>query len=147
MRKLTLVDAGSVHRAIRAASKASLDQQVIHKLHCVLLVGLGRSCQEVAGWFGDCTRSVERWVGVVNRLGVQGLTALEHGGRTTRLTTENALRVAFEVTQPPRFCGFSDDHWRGQLLMQHLKIHYGIALSLRQCQRKLRGLRTRPKPD
>ena len=32
--------------------------RLAHRLHALLLVSLGRSCQEVAGWFGENPRTV-----------------------------------------------------------------------------------------
>ena len=141
MRSLIVENPDSVRESIRAAINVSRDQHLLHELHCVLLVGLGRSCHEVAGWFGDSTRTIERWVGAFNRWGVEGLCAHRRGGRTPRLPAETAQRVAFELKQPPCVCGFPDARWGGRLLMQHLQAHYGVAMSLRQCQRTIRHLR------
>ena len=141
MRNLILKDPESVRESIRAAIKASNDQLLLHELHCVLLVGLGRSCHEVADWFGDSTRTVERWVSAFNRGGVAGLSRHRPGGRTPRLSAGITERLAFELRQPPRVCGFAEACWGGKLLKEHLVSHYGVTMSLRQCQRTLRRLR------
>lgn len=146
MRNFILKDSDSVRQSIRAAIKVSRDQHLLHELHCVLLVGLGRSCHEVGDWFGDSTRTIERWVGAFNRCGVAGLYAHRPGGRTPRLPAKMAQRVAFELKQPPSVCGFPDARWGGRLLMQHLQTHYGVTMSLRQCQRTLRRLRAAEPP-
>jgi transposase len=141
MRKLTLNDPGTVRQLIRVATRASRDQLRLHELHCVLLVGVGHSCHDVAAWFGDSTRSIERWVGAFNRGGEGGLCACRPSGRRPRLPLDTAQRVAVEIKQPPRVCGFSEACWGGQLLMRHLRLNYGVTMSLRQCQRTLRELR------
>jgi transposase len=141
MRHLILNDPQSVRRSIRSAVKGSRDQRLLHELHCVLLVGLGRSCQEVGEWFGDSTRTVERWVGAFNRQGVAGLGVRVPCGRRPRLSSDTVLRLRFELRQSPRICGFPDAAWGGRLLMHHLQEHYGVTLGLRQCQRTLRRLR------
>lgn len=146
MRNLMLENPDLVRRSIRAAVESSRDQLFLHELHCVLLVGLGRSCHEVACWFGDSTRTIERWVGAFNRLGVEGLCPQRPSGRPPRLPADTAQRVAFELKQPPCVCGFSEAHWGGRLLMQHLNRHYGVTMSLRQCQRTLQQLRTADTP-
>ena len=146
MKNLILEDPDSVRRSIRAAIKVSRDQHLLHELHCVLLVGLGRSCHEVAGWFGDSTRTVERWVGAFNRFGVAGLWSHRPCGRAPRLMADTEQRVTFELKQPPSVCGYPDTRWGGRLLKQHLQAHYGVTMSLRQCQRTLRRLRTGEPP-
>lgn len=141
MKHLALEDPDAVRLSIRRAAKSSRDQLLMHELHCVLLVGLGRSCHEVGGWFGDSTRTVERWVSAFNQHGVAGLCARRPGGRRPRLPYDTAQRVAFEIRQSPGVCGFSDALWGGRLLMQHLYEHYGVTMGLRQCQRTLCRLR------
>ncbi|MCZ4312308.1 helix-turn-helix domain-containing protein [Comamonadaceae bacterium G21597-S1] len=106
-----------------------------------MLVGLGRSCHEVGQWFGDSTRSVERWVVAFNRHGAAGLCACSPGGRRPRLSVDTVKRLVFELRQSPGICGFPDAVWGGRLLMQHLQVHYGVTMGLRQCQRTLRHLR------
>lgn len=142
MRNLVPNDSESVSQSIRTAVKSSRDQLLLHELHCVLLVCLGRSCHEVGGWFGDSTRTIERWVSAFNRHGVAGLCAHRPGGRRPRLPSDTVQRVTFEIRQLPSVCGFPDALWCGRLLMQHLREHYGVTMSLRQCQRTLRRLRT-----
>ncbi len=142
MRKLLLKDPQLVRQYILRASRGSREQFLLHKLHCVLLVGLGRGCREVASWFGGSTRSIERWVGAFNRDGVEGLAPCRPGGRTPRLRPDAAQHIAFELRQPPCVCGYSELQWEGHLLMRHLSLHYGVSMSLRQCQRTLRRLRS-----
>ncbi len=146
MRNLRLEDTDFVRQAIRTAANNSRDQLLLHRLHCVLLVGLGRSCHEVADWFGDSTRTIERWVGAFNRRGVAGLSTDPPVGRRPRLSDETARRVAFELKQAPCVCGFPDKGWGARLLMQHLKSHYGVTMGLRQCQRTLNRLRAAQPP-
>ena len=138
VRSLKLNDPDAVLLSLRKVTKSSPDQLFLHKLHCVLLVGLGRNCHEVANWFGDSTRTVERWVNAYRRFGLEGLSCHQHGGRTPCLPLDIARRVEFELGQAPGVCGFPDAHWGGRLLMEHLQTHYGITMSLRQCQRTLR---------
>ena len=141
MKHLVLENPDFVLQSIRAAVKRSSDQLLLHELHCVLLVGLGRSCHEVAGWFGDSTRTIERWVGAFNKAGVNGLCRRRPGGRTPRLSAGIAERLAFELRQPPSVCGFAEARWGGQLLKEHLMSHCGVTMSLLQCQRTLQQLR------
>jgi transposase len=140
MRKLTLTDPIAARLSIREMVKNSRDQHLLHQLHCVQLVGLGRTCKEVANWFGDTTRTVERWVCAFNNLGVEGLCHHQSHGRPPRVVVDVAQRLAFELKQPPRVCGFADAHWSGKLLKQHLISHFGVTMSLRQSQRILKRL-------
>lgn len=71
MHKLNLTNAKWVRRMIHASVTASPEQRFLHRLHCVLLVAKGRSCYEVAGWFGEDLRTIERWVHALDEQGVE----------------------------------------------------------------------------
>lgn len=141
MKRLMLVDPQSVYRAIRLATRHSREEHVLHQLHCVMLVGLGHTCREVAGWFGDSTRTIERWVVAFNQQGAEGLGPHQAHGRPSRLAPDAAERLTQELTRRPFACGYAEPDWNGRLVMAHLIAHHGIHLSLRQSQRMLRRLR------
>jgi transposase len=125
---------------IRASLRISREQRYLHRLHCVLLVAEGRSCYEVARWFGEAPRTIERWVNALDQHGVEGLREHPSGGRPAKLGPDQTQRLMLDLAQPPRLCGYPKRSWSGALLTQHLAERYGIRLSPRQCQRLLRGL-------
>jgi transposase len=137
LRKLTLGSAQVLRALIHTAVRTSSEQRFLHRLHCVLLVGEGRSCYEVARWFGEDPRTIERWVHALERRGVEGLHEHHAGGRPAKLTAQQAQRLALDLQNPPPLSGYPKRQWSGKLLTQHLGDRYGIKLSARQCQRML----------
>jgi transposase len=119
---------------------ASAEGRYLHRLHCALLVAEGRSCCEVARWFGDDQRTVERWVHAIADRGVDGLRERHSGGRRARLSAEQIQRLAPELRSAPRLAGYPHSNWSGKLLMRHLEARYAIAPSARRCQRLLRRI-------
>ena len=73
MHKLEITTPATVQAALRHEGEHSPQTRFVHRLHCLLLVGTGRSCYEVAEVFGDDPRSVERWVHEFQQHGVEGL--------------------------------------------------------------------------
>lgn len=140
MKRLRVEHPQAVGEAIRAMVEGQGEQLLLHKLHCVLLVGQGCTCHQVATWFGDTTRSVERWVSAFNDDGVVGLQWHGSHGRPPRLPHDFEQRLRCELRQTPAACGVGGPLWTGRLLEQHLAEHYGIRMSLRQCQRTLQRL-------
>lgn len=140
MRKLTLSNANLIRELIHAAGKVSPELRHIHRLHCVLLIAEGRSCYEIARWFGDDPRTIERWVHAVDERDLEGLREHPVGGRPAKLLGEQAQRLALDLRNPPRLCGYAKRTWSRKLLRQHLERSYGIKLSVRQCQRMLRRI-------
>ena len=137
MRKMTPNEPPRLRQSIRAAVASSRDQRLLHQLHCVLLVSLGRSCHEVALWFGDSTRTVERWVHAFEIHGAEGLCPHCPSGRPPKLPDDHALRLAADLRQSPAAFGYAQPQWSGRLLMRHLTDRYGVTMGLRQCQRTL----------
>ena len=137
MSKLTLSNAQAIREVMQASVKTNCEPQFLHRLHCTLLIAEGRSCCEVARWFGKHPRTIERWVHALDLHGLEGLRDHHAGGRPAKLTGETAQRLALDLQKAPDVFGFPKSEWSGELLTRHLSIHYGITLSSRQCQRML----------
>jgi len=136
--RLTLSNAQLIREVIQAALKTSCEPHFLHRLHCMLLIAEGQSCYEVARWFGEHPRTIERWVHALDLNGIEGLREHHAGGRPATLAGEQAQRFALDLQKPPNVSGYSKREWSGKLLAQHLAVNYGIKLSVRQCQRMLR---------
>ena len=139
MHRLQLPCSDSVRLALASELKRSHELRLMHRLHAVLLVSLGRSCYEVARWFSQDPRSVERWIHAFADSGTAGLR--DHGrcGRPALLSSLQRLQLALELDAAPTACGYAPAVWSGKLLARHLESRYGISLSLRGCQRLLQS--------
>lgn len=140
MHKLILGSADCIRELIHASVKTSCEPQFLHRLHCVLLVAEGRSCYEVARWFGKDPRTVERWVHALDEHGIEGLREHHAGGRPIKLDDNQMQRLALDLQKPPRLCGYPARRWSGMLLTRHIEGQYGVKLSARECQRIIRRL-------
>lgn len=139
MHRLQLPDSESLRATLSAYVKRSRELRLVHRLHAVLLVSLGRSCYEVARWFGQDPRSVERWVHAFVDAGAPGLRDHDRCGRPARLSRQQRLQLEPELEAAPAACGYAHPCWSGKLLVRHLESHYGVTLSLRGCQRLLKN--------
>ena len=144
MRKLAPGHAQEIRGLIKALGQCSPEQRLDHKLHCTLLVAEGRSCYEVARWFGESPRTLERWVLAFGRGGSKGLEPRGGRGRPARLNAAALGELALDLSAEPARFGYAARQWSAKLLMQHLASRYQVGLSLRQCQRLLRRLQASP---
>ncbi len=119
------------------------DARYDHRLHCVLLVASGMSCEQVAGLFGDSPRTLVNWVRRFDLKGLAGLAEGNHSGRPTRLTAEQLEEVRGLVRHPPAAAAIDANLWDGKSLAACLQQRYGVGLSVRQCQRLFRLVDTR----
>ena len=137
MKRLCPLDPDGIRADLARIGHASGALRCSHRLHAVLLVSTGHSCYEVAHWFGDAARSVERWVHAYEGQGVQGLRPHPGAGRPARLTATQCQQLGRDLAQAPGPVGPMPARWTGKLLARHLERQFGVQLSLRQCQRLL----------
>lgn len=150
MRKLEIANAEVMRLAIQQEIQRSEESRYDHRLHGLLLITAGHSCQQVAEWFGENRRTVQRWVRTFEQFGLDGLREGERPGRPRSLTPEQWTTLEQDLRQGPESFGLAGHLWDGRLLSEHLLRHYEIQLGVRQCQRVFRqmGFRLRkPRPQ
>ena len=141
MHKLRPAGESELRLILAQALAGAAELRFLHRVHAVLLVSVGCSCYEVAHWFGENPRSVERWVHAFDTLGQHGLRNHHHGGRSARLALPQLRMLALDLATLPSACGYAQGRWSGKLVVRHLHSRFGVQLSLRQCQRLMRQMR------
>ena len=145
MHKLEVTHPDVVQAALRHEAAHSPQWRFAHRLHCVLLVGAGRSCYEVAALFGDDPRSIERWVHEFQQFGIEALREKPHGGRHGILTTTQMRELELVLQNGPRERGDGAEVWNRALLRAEILQRFGVSMSARQCGRLFKRLaRSRP---
>lgn len=139
MRSLKPAAPEAICAALSMAVSDSPDQRFLLRLCCVLLVGRGRSCDEVAQWFNVSARSVQRWASAYAVSGSQGLTDHPAGGRHALLSADLLHQLDDALSLSPAVFGYPQLGWTGALVVRHVGDRFGAHLSLRHCQRLLHG--------
>jgi transposase len=150
MRKLEIADSGAMQLAIREEINRSGEARYDHRLHGLLLVSSGRSCNEVSALLGEAATIVQRWVRRFEESGFAGLREGERPGRPRSLDERGRRRIEADLRKPPAAFGLQANLWDGPALSEHLRRHYGVAPGVRRCQRLFRqmGFRLRkPRPQ
>ena len=137
MKPLTIADSPTIILGLQDEIRRSEESRYDHRLHGVLLVAQGMTCPEVARLLGDAPRSVEYWVSRFEKDGLAGLSEGERPGRPRRLTEKQRAAVDQILRYPPRKVGLSGNLWDGKTLSTWIEQRYGIAIGVRQCQRKV----------
>jgi transposase len=143
MRPLTLSSPEHSRAVLQQEINRHQDARYDHRLHCVLLVAAGMSCEQTAGLFGDSPRTLVNWVRRFDLKGLAGLAEGNHSGRPARLSAEQLEEVRALVRQLPAAAQVEANLWDGKSLSICLHKRYGVALSVRQCQRLFRLVDTR----
>ena len=145
MHKLEVTHPDVVQAALRHEAAHSPQWRFVHRLHCLLLVGAGRSCYEVAALFGDDPRSIERWVHEFQQFGIEALREKPHGGRHGILTTTQMRELELVFQNGPREWGDGAEVWNRALLRAEILQRFGVSMSGRQCGRLFKSVaRSRP---
>lgn len=110
-----------------------------HRLHALLLVINGLSCQQVAGLLGEDTRTIQRWLTRFEEQGLDGLHNAKRTGARPTLTVRQMAEIRrYVLKNPGRLTSKSRlRRWDGKLLSEYLSSKYGVVLGVRQCQRLL----------
>ena len=135
VKRIAIPGAETFIAAIQDEISRTREGRYFHRLHVVLYVLQGASAYEAARIYGDSPRAIEYWG---HRLLTQGLAGLWEGdrtGRPSRLSPSDRERLRNDIQRSPRELGYGQNLWDGLLLSHHLKEHYAISLSVRQCQR------------
>jgi transposase len=143
MRPLTISFPDHSRALLQQEISRHQDARYDHRLHCVLLVASGMSCEKVAALFGDSPRTLVNWARRFDGRGLAGLAEGNHSGRPTRLSAEQLEEVRSLVRQPPKDAGIDANLWDGKTLRVCLRKRYQVQMSVRQCQRLFRLVDTR----
>ncbi|MDE2451166.1 MAG: helix-turn-helix domain-containing protein [Gammaproteobacteria bacterium] len=145
MRKLQIDDTGAIRIAIQQEIGRSEESRYDHRLHGLLLLAAGHSCQDVAALFGEDDTTVQRWFHRFEEGGLQALRESERPGRPRSLDPEQWRELQADLRKSPLDLGLTAATWDGSSLSAHLRRRFGVQLGVRQCQRIFRqmGFRTR----
>jgi len=135
MRRLEIADPEVMRIAIQQEIARSDESRYDHRLHGLLLVTGGQSCQQVAELFGEDRRTVQRWVRRFETHGLEGMREGDRSGRPTTLDAKQWTALGRDLRRDPGELGLAGHLWDGKMLSEHLCQRYGVALGVRQCQR------------
>jgi transposase len=130
--------------AVRKQVGHSREKRACYRAFCLLMILQGQRISDIAEALGEHTRTIERWRKRFNEQGVDGLVDDTSPGRPSRLSEQKMASLAEDLRHSPRRFGLDADRWRGRQLQAHIKHHYQVELSLRQCQRLLKKLTPAP---
>ena len=143
MRALTLSLPEHTRVVLQQEINRHPDARHDHRLHCVLLVASGMSCERVAGSFADSPRTVANRARGFDHHGLAGLAEGNHSGLLARLSAEQLEEVRTFVRQPAAAAGLDANLWDDKSLSLCLRQRYGVPMSVRQRQRLFRWVDTR----
>lgn len=134
----------AIREALRNTKAGAVEVRLLQRLYGLLLVAEGRSGAEVARWFGVDAHTVTRWVQAYARQGLVALRERTSGGRPTALSDVQLRQLAALLANGQAGAATDSARWTGKRLQDHIDRHYGVILSVRQCQRLLHRLCQQP---
>jgi len=135
LRPAKIRNAEIVAAQIEEEISAKPEGRFYHRIHLILLMTQGMTCEAVASLYKRPLRTVQRWVKELNDGGLDALRDESKSGRPTRLNAQQIAELKDDLASGPQRFSFSQGFWDGPLLAHHIETKYGIKLSVRQCQR------------
>jgi len=145
-----LITPDIIRIAIQQEIARSDESRYDHRLHGLLLLTDGQSCQQVADLFGEDRRTVQRGARRFEEHGLEGMRDGERAGRPACLDTKQWASLERDLRRSASDFGHVGHMWDGKLLSAHLEQRYQVVQGVRQCQRIFRqmGFRLRkPRPQ
>jgi transposase len=142
MHKLELSKPSTLKSTLKIENRRNAEARFLHRLHCATLVGQGISCYQVAAWFGENPRTIERWIHIAEEYGIEGLKKERRIRCTAKIDTEHYSLIIKDLKKDPRTLGYDKKAWCGRILQTYLHHQFDIDLSVRQCQRILKQLQS-----
>jgi transposase len=139
MQRLQIADAPLIVMALQDEIRRNKDARYDHRLHALLLVAKGNTCQEVADLLGDSVRSVQTWVNRFEEKGLQGVYDLDRPGRP-KVLTDDLASIHDALRKAPEDSGLDCNLWDGKCLSRFIEVRLGKELGVRQAQRLLNDL-------
>lgn len=140
MKRLAVADTSMMILALQDEIRRNKDARYDHRLHAVLLVAQGNTCEKVASDLGDSPRSIHAWVNAFNQNGFAGLSEAEHAGRPPRLTAEQMEEISLALRGSPVDFNLPGNNWDGKSLSSFIMQRYRIEIGVRQSQRLFKEL-------
>lgn len=168
MHELEIAGAGVLRLALREEINRSEQSRYHHRLHGLLMVGSGQSCNPVATLFAPAATTLQRWVrrfegdpaspacamsslpdGPARRICVDGraqvgVRARAHH-RPGALDMRRWQRIEADLRRVPAKLGLQANLWDGPVLSERLRRSSGVTLGIRRCQRMSRQMGFRPR--
>jgi transposase len=135
LKRLEIPDAPLIIMALQDEIRRNRDARYDHRLHSVLLVAKGHTCEEVADLLGDSTRTVQSWVNAFLKDGLYGLCDKDKSGRPKKLSEADMRSLREALRNSPDTYGLPGHLWEGKNLSQYILEEFGVEMGVRQCQR------------
>lgn len=135
MKRIVIPDTETFIAAIQDEISRTQEGRYFHRLHVVLHILRGYSSYEAARFYGHSPRTIQYWIHRLLSSGLAGLWDRDRPGRPSQLSQSELEKLRNEILCSPRELEYDQNLWDGPLLSHHLKEHYGVTISIRQCQR------------
>ena len=97
------------------------------RLYAVYQVALGKPSRKLEDLYNTSFKQITNWVHRFEQEGVQGLVDKPKSGRKPKLSTEQRQEIAFLLNNDlPTKYNYNTSTWTGPLLIDWIKIKYGI---------------------
>lgn len=111
------------------------------RLYACYQVSIGKKPKDLEAIYGVSFKSICNWVNKLNKGGVDSLIDKEKPGRNPRLSEAQKLEIKELVLyKNPEDCNYNSSTWTGLLLLDWIKINYGIEYKKANVYNILKGL-------
>lgn len=140
MKKLQVIRSSPDRDELVELYKKEKSPKLKERYHALFLMHDFMNCTTVGELVQRSRRTIQEWVKLFNREGLEGLVPDTPPGRPSRLTEEQEDHLRIDVSKKPRELGYEFSNWEGKSVSHHIKKIFNVEIGPRQAQRLLRKL-------
>ena len=140
MKKLQIVrtcpNRGKLLKLYKREKKIKLRERYL----AMILMDDFESCVKVAEVLQKSSRTIQLWVNLFNKGGIEVLVPHSPPGRPSRLTRDEKAELKIDVLTDPRSLGYDFSNWEGKSVVYHVNKKFGVKLEVQAAQKLLHSL-------
>ena len=131
---------GYTSEQIKALMNVEDKYKIGMRLYAVYQVSKGHSSRKLEDFYQTSFKQITNWVHRFEKDGVDGLRDKQGRGRKSRLSGEQFCILETMLTESPIDYGYNTATWSGAILMDWIKINFGIEYKKTQIYHILKKL-------
>ncbi|MFX1260117.1 MAG: transposase [Promethearchaeota archaeon] len=140
MKKLQITRNSPDHDGLVELYKKEKNIKLKERYQALYLMIELKNCSKVAKLIKKSRTTIQTWVNIFNKGGLEAIVPVSPPGRPSRLTKDQKKLLKTDVSMHPRDLGYDFSNWEGKKVSEHIKNKFGVLLKVRQCQYLLHEL-------
>jgi len=140
MKKLQITRSSPDHDDLVELYKKEKKSKLKERYQALYLMIELQNCTKVAELIKKSRNTVQAWVKLFNKEGLEAIAPISPPGRPSRLSDKQKEELKADVMTHPRELGYDFSNWEGRSVAEHVRVKFGVSFTARNAQKLLHAL-------